>query len=123
KVSLRLAGGCATTAPSAGSVRTSAACAKAAGAYARQSAKTIKPARMRIAPRRLRPLVPLCRSALWRTARRTGHQHQRRRRLAGFGAAMAGGARRRNLDPAVHALLALLHGREIARLARLHVVG
>src|SRR6266540_407220 len=65
-------------------------------------------------------------SAPLRAALRAGHEAslplrlrqepEERRRLLVVAARFAGG---RDLDPAVHALLAFLHGREIERLARL----
>src|SRR5262249_55623378 len=60
------------------------------------------------------PLVPLGRRAL--TARRRRHQKQHWGWLA-----IPMTARRRDLDPAVHPLLALLHGREVDRRAGLKI--
>ena len=99
KISRSAAGGSATSAPSAGSARTSDACAKAA---------------------------PVCTSAVNNANRNTAmrtptalrQQPQRRRRLGTAGAVSVGMLTGRDLDPAVHAFLAFLHHREVDRLAR-----
>src|SRR5262249_9610965 len=101
-VSIKAAGGAAITAPSAGSARMSAACARASPAAAS----------------RIKSAHP---SAISDARGRTSHLREKLQRRRRLGIVARGFARRRNLDPAMHALLALLHRRDIEHLARLEI--
>src|SRR5262245_45907315 len=108
KVSFRTLGASETIAPSAGSVRTSDACAKAADDESQTVSRTAMKAKRATSARNT--------SAL-------GQEPQARRRFGTAFPLCAMLAVLRYLDPAMDALLALLHDWEIDRLAGLEFLG
>src|SRR5689334_21740166 len=103
KVSFRVLGVSASIAPSAGSARTSDACAKAADDESHAVSRTAMKTKRDTSALRQKP--------------------QARRRLRTTFALCAMIAVLRNLDPAMDALLAFLHDREIESLAGLELLG
>src|SRR5262249_12674440 len=96
-------GGVVSTAPSSGTVSSRTACACASPPNSSRSKRTNGAKRA---------ITTTCRGSM---PLRFGQESQERRRFLVVGARLAGG---RYFDPAVHAVLAFLHGREIQRLAR-----